>query len=287
MSHILPTQICHREKYKLCVGRSSRLKCSEDDLWEQGWHHSDMCHSLHSTSILIFLYIPHHSLYPGMQWTVDIVICGPLLVLSPLLKMLLCTELFQDPRQTLALLWTLGPFIFCLSNYFVFFYFPNIKKKDFIYLFSERGEGREKEGEKPQCVVASCTPPTGDLAHNPGMCPDWESNQQPCGLQAGTQSTEPGLSNYFKYLCFLPWVYGSLWIGFRGSTNALGVTWEIVSVSTCITLEKSELSSDSQRASVTQRLRTTHVLCVSWVHRGQGSHFSTLDSPVLLHNRHS
>ena len=31
----------------------------------------------------------------------------------------------------------------------------------------------------------------GDLAHNPGMCPDWESNQQPFDLQAGTQFTEP------------------------------------------------------------------------------------------------
>ena len=27
--------------------------------------------------------------------------------------------------------------------------------------------------------------------HNPGMCSDWESNQQPFRLQAGTQSTEP------------------------------------------------------------------------------------------------
>ena len=34
-------------------------------------------------------------------------------------------------------------------------------------------------------------PPTGDLAHNPGMCPDWESNWRPFGLQAGSQSTEP------------------------------------------------------------------------------------------------
>ena len=32
--------------------------------------------------------------------------------------------------------------------------------------------------------------PTGDLARNPGMCPDWELNQQPFGSQAGTQSTE-------------------------------------------------------------------------------------------------
>ena len=44
-------------------------------------------------------------------------------------------------------------------------------------------------------------PPTGDLAHNPGMCPGWESNWRPFGLQVGTQSTEshqPGQLVYFK-----------------------------------------------------------------------------------------
>ena len=45
-------------------------------------------------------------------------------------------------------------------------------------------------GEKHQCVVASHTSPTGDPAHNPGMCPDWELNWQPFGSQAHTQSTE-------------------------------------------------------------------------------------------------
>ena len=34
----------------------------------------------------------------------------------------------------------------------------------------------EREGEKHQCVVASHTPPTGNLTCNPGMYPDWESN---------------------------------------------------------------------------------------------------------------
>ena len=34
-------------------------------------------------------------------------------------------------------------------------------------------------------------PPTGDLAHNPGLCPDWELNQWRFDLQVGTQSTEP------------------------------------------------------------------------------------------------
>ena len=58
-------------------------------------------------------------------------------------------------------------------------------------MFRERGREGEREGEKHQCVVASYAPPTGDLACNPGMCPDWESNWQPFGLQAGTQSTKP------------------------------------------------------------------------------------------------
>ena len=53
--------------------------------------------------------------------------------------------------------------------------------KDFIDLYLERKEGRE--GEKYQCVVASHMAPTGDLACNPGMCPDWESNRGPYGLQ--------------------------------------------------------------------------------------------------------
>ena len=34
-------------------------------------------------------------------------------------------------------------------------------------------------------------PTTGDLDHNPGMCPVWESNVQPFGSQNSAQSTEP------------------------------------------------------------------------------------------------
>ena len=49
----------------------------------------------------------------------------------------------------------------------------------------------EREGEKHLCVVASCMSPTGDLTHNPGMCPDWELNWPPFDSQASTQSTEP------------------------------------------------------------------------------------------------
>ena len=49
--------------------------------------------------------------------------------------------------------------------------------KGFVYLFRERGREGEREGDKHQCVVAPHVFPTGDLARNPGMCPDWESNQ--------------------------------------------------------------------------------------------------------------
>ena len=83
--------------------------------------------------------------------------------------------------------------------------------KYFIYLFLERGEGREKEMEGNIDVwwsVASHMPPAGYLACNPGMCPDWELSQPPFGSQAGTQSTEPHqwgqYLGYFKRLLVLP-----------------------------------------------------------------------------------
>ena len=89
------------------------------------------------------------------------------------------------------------------------------KKRDFIYLFLERWEGRERNigvWEIHQ-LVASHTPPTRDLACNPGMCTDWESNRQPFGSQAGAQSTEshqPGLNEFFMlWLEFMMW-YESL-----------------------------------------------------------------------------
>ena len=58
---------------------------------------------------------------------------------------------------------------FSLSFLFYFF-------KDFIYLFLGRGEGKEKERERNINVwlLLTCLP-IGDLAHNPGMFPDWES----------------------------------------------------------------------------------------------------------------
>ena len=60
----------------------------------------------------------------------------------------------------------------------------HLRRKNFLFLkdlFLERGKEGEREGDKQQCVVASPVPPTGDLACNLGMCPDWESNQRPFG----------------------------------------------------------------------------------------------------------
>ena len=66
---------------------------------------------------------------------------------------------------------------FLLSNLFYFF--------NFVYL-------------KHQCMVASCMPPTGDLACNPDKCPEWELNQWLFSSQASTQPItqhQPGLKS--------------------------------------------------------------------------------------------
>ena len=77
-------------------------------------------------------------------------------------------------------------------------------KRDFIY-FSERGRKGGREGEKHQCVAASFMSPTGDLAYNPGMCPDWESNQRSFASQIGTQQlshTSQGKYRTFEFWNF-------------------------------------------------------------------------------------
>ena len=59
-----------------------------------------------------------------------------------------------------------------------------INKNIEVYLFREREreEWREKERQRNINVWLPLQhPPTGDLAHDPGMCPDRESNQQPFG----------------------------------------------------------------------------------------------------------
>ena len=57
------------------------------------------------------------------------------------------------------------------------------------FIFRKRGKVEEREREKHQCVVASFTPPTVDLARNEAYA--LVQNWRPFGSQAGTQSTEP------------------------------------------------------------------------------------------------
>ena len=66
--------------------------------------------------------------------------------------------------------------------HYIIFVFICIFQK-ILFIFRERGRNGEREEEKHQCVVASHMAPTGDLAHNPGMCPDRESNRQPFDSQ--------------------------------------------------------------------------------------------------------
>ena len=74
-----------------------------------------------------------------------------------------------------------------------------------FYLCLEREEGKEKERERNINVRLPVTHPhqTGDLTHNPGMCPNRESNWRPFGSQAGAQSTEPHQPGLGGFCCFL------------------------------------------------------------------------------------
>ena len=92
------------------------------------------------------------------------------------------TVIWGGSRDEVLLLLFLRLFLFIFKGYFL--------KKDFIY-FQRNGEGGRKRGREMSIGCLSHAPNWGDLARNPGMCPDQESNQGPSGLQARTQCTEP------------------------------------------------------------------------------------------------
>ena len=83
---------------------------------------------------------------------------------------------------------------------------------NFIYIFLERGRGLGRETSVYGCLSHG---PIGDLACNPGKCPNWESNQGPFGSQADTQSTEPhepGLKYFFKEKFSIPLFFLTLYL---------------------------------------------------------------------------
>ena len=64
-------------------------------------------------------------------------------------------------------------------------------------------EGKEKERERnidvreKHPLVAFCMPPTGDLAHNPGLGTNWGLNRYPLWDDAlTTEPHQPGLKNF-------------------------------------------------------------------------------------------
>ena len=93
-----------------------------------------------------------------------------------------------------------------MNNHFVdmcfyFFFFLFL----FFLIHSRGGEGRETERERnidvreKHQLVASCTHPTGNLTHNPGMCPNQESNLLPPPWQDDAQPTEPHWPGHFHF----------------------------------------------------------------------------------------
>ena len=90
-----------------------------------------------------------------------------------------------------------------LKNYFIVIQLElsafsphwNIFLKDFIYLFLEKRKGRKRGGETSTWErninpLSLPMPPTQDLACNPSIFLDQESNQWPFGLQDNIQPTE-------------------------------------------------------------------------------------------------
>ena len=68
--------------------------------------------------------------------------------------------------------------------------------KRFYLFFRQKGREGERGRETLMCEryidwLTLVHPQTEPCACNPGIYPDWESNWQPFGLQAGAQPTEP------------------------------------------------------------------------------------------------
>ena len=93
--------------------------------------------------------------------------------------------------------------------------------------------------ERNITVWLPLVPPTGDLAHNPGMCRDCEWNRQPFGSQAGAQFTEPHQPGWI-----LIFFRGSLYIDLDFSWRSLVLKAVYVTKQTGIVVRIHVLISD-------------------------------------------
>ena len=78
---------------------------------------------------------------------------------------------------------------YCISNHYSLFFNAFLCLR-ILFIYVREREG-ERQGEKHRCAVASYVPLVGDLACNPGLCPDRELNWRPFVSEAGAPSTEP------------------------------------------------------------------------------------------------
>ena len=117
----------------------------------------------------------------------------------------LSSYLYNPSSTLLFARWGAAWFINCLMKPMRSSDLLNWIFKDY-YLFRETGREGEREGEKDQCVRETSigcllhAPKWGLGPHNPGTCPDQESNRRRFGSQASTQSIEPhqpGLNSVF------------------------------------------------------------------------------------------
>ena len=133
----------------------------------------------------------------------------------------------------------------------------HFKKLFYLFICRERGRDGERERDRERNIkvweihqsVASHTPSPGYLAHNPGICPDWESSQWPFGSQACTQSTEPHqprLSATFDFIhsihdilihgMFQILISVSCLVGFGDMSYIYNITENVIISSSCFLL---------------------------------------------------
>ena len=126
------------------------------------------------------------------------------------------TQMFNYYLQTYMLYFLYVYNCFTCSKYFhsILNSFISFVKRFCLCIFLERRMEGGRKGEKHQCVIASYVVVPGDLACNPGMCPNWELNWQPFGLQSMLNPlsyTSQGGRGIFKGAVQGGWVIHASW----------------------------------------------------------------------------
>ena len=166
---------------------SSRLRCAAAPL------HTYETACKHTRSPVLFALQKMSYLYTFLHLAFLLIKCGENVLTSLIFFFLLqCSKIYSAfPIHGTQVMFFLYLYLFL----------------KILFIFREGGE-REKERERnvhvwvKHCSVASHTPPTGDLACNPGMCPDWELNWWLSGLPDDKELRARPVRAIFLF-CFL------------------------------------------------------------------------------------